>query len=388
MGSSHPAHTYVETEISSFCPGAILPGVIKILVDKATHAEQISIHLTCIGESHWDSGSGKHRRHYSAKRTLIKLQFPIWNFGGSLPEGQFALPFSIQLPNDLIPSFKYHNYSTKGSIEYYLEAIVGDNRDIMAHKSVIWINRYPNPSHIISPVSSEATLKVSNCCCFKTGTASLKSTLNLNVATIMEDLITTSHIENTNNKYNITKATCSLIRKIRLKGRHLFIPSSKVFSQEVLQKSQFLAIKPGQSDSPDISLGLSLNECQDLWMQPPLASEVVDCEYVVRVKLEFDNFCGCGGYYVSLPVEICNGTMVLNNKLSEPPKINVEWNPMMISEVRVHTTDFSNMQIGDEDNHNKHNQQAHVTQAKTKADTDHGTKGDEMKDETIIDNKI
>ena len=118
MGSSHSAYTYVETESASFLPGSILKGVIKILVETPTEASQMSIVLTCIGEASWVTGSRKNRRHHYTKRVLYKVSYPIWNFGGTLPQGQFTLPFSIQLENELVPSFKIQNFSMFGKVEY------------------------------------------------------------------------------------------------------------------------------------------------------------------------------------------------------------------------------------------------------------------------------
>jgi hypothetical protein len=275
---------------------------------------------------------------YSDKKTLLKLKFPIWDLGVSLAEGQYELPFSIQLPAELIPSFKYHTFSSHSSIEHTIEAIIGDNKDVMSHGAVIWINK--NPSQIVSPISAEASFKVSNCFCFSSGTTEMKSTLNLSLARVNEELITTSQIVNSNNRYNINTIRCSLIRTIRLKARKFFIPKSCVFSIGIQDDSKSLNIKSGQSNAEEVTLTIRINELSDTWKMPSVSSEIVDCEYEVKVQLEFDNSCGLKSYEISLPVEIVSGAKVLHDKLSEPPKTDVEWNPMMISEVNVHTDDF------------------------------------------------
>jgi hypothetical protein len=123
-----------------------------------------------------------------------------------------------------------------------------------------------------------------------------------------------------------------------------------VLNDELISSSEFLNIRPGQASAPDVTMRLDLNLSHTLWMMPPVASKVVDCEYMVKVQLDFDNSCGCGGYSLKLPVEICNETNLLYNRLSESPKIHVEWNPTIISRLPAHKTDFLNVPISDKDN--------------------------------------
>jgi hypothetical protein len=123
------------------------------------------------------------------------------------------------------------------------------------------------------------------------------------------------------------------MRRFRLKAKHFIGMHPKVLTEEVLSNYEYIGVKPKQSDVPDIVLGLGLKGNSLLWMEPSLASELIDCEYFVKVTLSFDNFCGCGTYAVMLPQEICNGMVVINTRFSAPPKINIAWNPMMLSPV-------------------------------------------------------
>lgn len=377
MGTNHSAHTHVET-YSTANPGTLLQGVIKILVDKATQAEQMSIQLTCTGKSRWRVRTKRGYQTNSAKRTLLKRQFPIWNFEGNLAEGQFELPFSIQLPTDLIPSFSFTQANnTYGTIEYSVKAVVGSKRDIKAHKSAIWINKYDNPSQVVSPVSAETTFRVSNCFCFKIGRASLKSTLNQNVVNAGTLLIVTSQIVNTNNKYTIKGIWSYLVRTIRLKATDLFIPVSSYIDTNITLSHDDLRIRPGQEDAQDIIHKLDLSKTHDISLMPPVASKVVDCEYSVKVELEFNNSCGCGNTSISIPLEICNGEIILNKKLSPPPNINLEWNPTMISNMIVHTAEFYNVAIKNAEKSNSQKQEAQVPEADAKKTTSQVPNGEE-----------
>jgi hypothetical protein len=339
MGSGHSsaasAYTYIDTEVSSFCPGALVQGVVKILVEKPTHARQMSIFLTCFSESQWVEGSGENSSTYHDKRTLSQHEFPIWNFEGNLSQGQYALSFNILLPTDLIHSFKYEYHGTIGRVEYYFEAVVVGNNEVQAQKTVVWVNKLLNPGGVIMPVSSEASIKVNSCCCFQSGKTMLKSTINNNVAMINEDLIINSKIVNTKNRYTVTKITYNLIQSIRLKVKYSYGSHSTYISSVILTNCEYIGVKPGESEAAEISLGLGLKDKQDLWMFPTIESELVDCEYTVKVTLAFDNTCGCGTYSIMIPLEICNGMMVLSTKFSAPPQIKIAWNPMMLSPIPI-----------------------------------------------------
>lgn len=349
MGLNHSsnasAYTYIDTEVCSFCPGATVQGVVKILVEKPTHANQMSILLTCVSESKWIEQSEKNYPTYYDKRTLSQHKFPIWNFGGNLSSGQYALNFNILLPTDLIPSFEYVFNDTIGRIQYFFEAVVLGNNEVQAQKTTVWVSKLSKPGDLIMPVSSEASIKVNSCCCFKSGKSELKSTINHNVAMINEDLVVTSKVVNTRNRYTVTKITCSLIQSIRLKVKYSYGSHSTYFSSVILRNYENIGIKPGQSEVSDIVMRLGLKDRQGLWMVPTIKSELVDCQYTVKVTLEFNNFCGCGTYAVMLPLKICNGMMALSTRLSAPPQINIDWNPMMLSPVPIQFQGYGNIPV-------------------------------------------
>jgi hypothetical protein len=341
--SKASAFTYVETQATSFSPGAEATGVIKILAEKAIEGHHMNIVLSCISETKWTQGNSFTSRDYHEKRVLNTFSFPVWNFGGILPQGQYILPFKIQLPTPIMPSFKYKFSDRLAKIDYVLKAVVEGSKHVKAKKTVIWISKFPKHNQPIAPVNSEANIKVSTWFCFKSGTAELKSTINSNVVRATEDLIVSSKVVNMMNKFTVDKITCRLIRRIRLKANAN--SSSKVFQEEISSDVSRINIEPAQSVGPDIIQALQLRQKTDLWMQPTLESELIDCEYIVKVTPNFDNMVGCGAHSVMLPIEIFNGMVVINTRLSLPPVINIPWNPMMLSPVPIQVHGYnSNIQ--------------------------------------------
>ena len=361
--SDASAYTYIETDVSSFVPGATVTGNVKILSEKPIQAGQMTILLSCISEVRWVVRTRSRRarstrgvsayntHHYHDKRTLFTVQFPIWNFQGQLPQGQFTLPFSIQLPTNLPPSFECSGvHRGSGKNEYTFEAVVEGSPDVQAQKTIVWVSRLPGPNKALVPASSEASLRVASCCCFKSGRVNLKSEANRRAAMVTDELVVTSKIDNSNNKHTVNKITCTLVRLVRFKivpridgGSFGPAVAATIIMEEDVSGSQDLDIKPGKSDPLEVAMSLNLTFNPNLWMKPTINSETIECEYFMRVDLSSDNFCGCGTKFVSFPIEICNGMVVNNTVFSPPPQINVAWNPSMLASAPVSAQGISNL---------------------------------------------
>ena len=350
--SNASAYTYIETSASGFIPGATVTGNVKILSQKPIQAGQMTILLTCTSELQWITPTrrARHRNAVYDKRTLFSVQFPIWNFQGQLPQGQFILPFCIQLPIDLIPSFSLEPANNSSLLfarksapvaacknEYTFEAVIDGSNEVQAQKTIVWVSRLPKPNEAILPTTTEANIKVTSCCIFQSGNVELRTTASRNVAMANEMLTITSKINNSKNKHKVNRIKSVLVRHLRLKtSRHvtgfvIYHARTTLSRYEYPLDDRHVDIKPGASDPLECAISLSLSQLQDLWMMPSIASEGIDCEYFIKVTLEFDNFCGCGVYSVYLPIEICNGMIVINRTFSPPPQINVAWNPSMLA---------------------------------------------------------
>jgi hypothetical protein len=354
-GSSNAsAYTYIETSVSSFIPGATVAGNVKILCEKPIQASQMTILLKCISEVRWTvrktnrggrkSGTGaNYTQTYHDKRVILVIRYPIWNFQGQLPQGQFTIPFSIQLPTDLPPSFSLisGNSDGQGKNEYTFEAVIEGSNEVQAQQTIVWVSRLPKPNEAIIPVTSEANIKVTSCCCLKSGNVELRSTADRNLVMANDVLDLKSKINNIKNKHTVNKITSTLARRIRLKIPRG--PDTSIFSHTgstllitgCLYGSHPVDIKPGQSDSLEVAMRLNLTDYPNSWMMPSITSEMIDCEYNLQVWLEFDNFCGCGIYSVELPIEVCNGMVAINTVFSPPPQLNVDWNPSILASAPI-----------------------------------------------------
>jgi hypothetical protein len=251
---------------------------------------------------------------------------------------------------------------------------------------MISIGRLDIPSEVVPPLSAEACFRVSNCFCFKTGRANMKSTLNQNPVDGTTPLVITSQIVNTDNKFRVKAVRYYLVQSIRLKATDFFvIPVSNIFHNDIeVHYNTDLRISAGQG-AQEITHRFDLKRAN--WhSMPPIESQVVDCSYSVRVTLEFNNFCGCGNTSIIIPLEICNRKAVVENQYCPPPNINLEWNPIMISNIVIHTAEFNNVAINNSKKSNSRKDEAQVPDAETKKSTIQAPKVED--DTKFIENQV
>lgn len=334
MGKSHSAHTYISTESNFFSPGGIVYGVININSASTIPAGKLLIVLTGIQMTKWLD-----TYPHIAKSSILQVFYPIWDFHGTLNKGQFAIPFSFQLPANMLPSFSYKANDVLGSITYILEAVILDSSKIYQYQTIIWINSLQDQSHIIHPALEQRSFRIYSCCCSKPGVTQISVEIPEPAGLMGQEMNILVSVDNTQGKYRVKRLNCSLVRFIRLKDSNASRGHNRTFPEIVGRAHQDVNIPSGGSESSErfisISMGLMLI-LQDLWETPSLESSTVECEYKVEVGLSFDSMLGAVDYKVSIPVKIYNGMLSLNTQFTIPPLISDEWNPMKLASDPIH----------------------------------------------------
>lgn len=345
MGSSASAHTYVETEVPNFKAGDHVAGVIKIYVEEAVSATDLNLKFIGKEKTRWEERRSRqvfdgskfkteyYNETYKGEKKFLELSFPIWNFGGYLDKGQYTIPFGVQLPNWLPPSFHHEKGSVKGKVAYKLKAVVHDTDKVKPHKNVLWVKSLLHPAHPIHQVSGQETFHVRNCCCFRAGVTEVSAHLNRNVATLEDNLTASILVNNSKGRQSITRISCTLVRTLLVKNHG----GSHIFVDNLLQSHEAVQIRPGESILPEKfhTLGVWLKEAEHLWKTPTTKSILIDCEYSVDIVFTFDNFCGCGNYRVRLPIEIFNGDVIPNVWLTPMPQMPIQWNPVALASAPI-----------------------------------------------------
>lgn len=345
MGSDHSVHSYIHLDFPSFQPGDFITGVANIYLNSSTPADVLSIRLVGKELTRWvryrQYGASGYSDFYRGNFKAIDVSYPIWDFGGFLPAGQYSVPFRIETPAWLLPSYRYKGIFKKARIFYRVSAVVDDRKKTKAVKNVVWANSIPKPHYTIRSITEEANLHVRNFCFFKAGTAVLTANLNRNFVMPNDDLIVSIHVDNTQSRHTVNKMQFRLIRHLHMKVHKGFYKgSTKLIKDKMLGTTEEIDIPAGEILNHDrlITVTLSLDKVEKLWKYPSVSGLLIECKYTVDVLLKFNNWCGAKTYKISLPIEIFNGKVEKNSFIVPPPKMKFEWKPEMLTDAAVHST--------------------------------------------------
>jgi hypothetical protein len=72
----------------------------------------------------------------------------------------------------------------------------------------------------------------------------------------------------------------------------------------------------------------------DFWKTPSLRGRLLECEYYIEVRIEFNTACGMKEYCLKLPAELCNGRIRLSTSFTTTPKVS-DWSPIQLTDTQV-----------------------------------------------------
>jgi hypothetical protein len=344
MGNNQPINSYIEVKSPFFQPGGMIHGIVNIHVKEGTTAAMLCVKLTGKELTRWteqkSAGKSSYTEFLRGNHKVIDVSFPIWDFGGSVSEGQFTVPFVIQTPQWLPPSFRYKALFRKAKLYYRLRAYVDDKKKTRAHKNKIWSSVFPPPVEARN-VFEEMLFDVRNFCCFKQGYTKMNGYLNRHFAQPTHQLTVTGLIDNTDGRKRVKKVTAYLHRSIRMHvNKGFYKGRNKTFTDEYLRDHIDVHVEPGQvmSKEEPISLTMDLSKVEFLWQFPTLKSVIIECEHTIVLKLDFNNFWGCRYYKINLPIDIYNGEVGSVAYSLPPPEVNFEWKPVSLSEAPIQST--------------------------------------------------
>lgn len=342
MGTGHSVQSYIELQTPSFRPGEGVSGVVNLNVQAATSAGALSINLVGKEFARWvrqrSYGKTSVAEFLRGTHKVIDVSYPIWDFGGSLPEGQYSIPFRIQTPNWLPPSFLHKGTLRKAKIYYRLRAVVDDKKKTKTHKNTIWASKFPLTNIILSNVSEETRFDVRNCCCFKAGNTNMTAYITRNFAMPTDTLAAYAKPDNSQGKKTIKSIHFMLVRHVLMQIKTgIYKGSTKLDEDSYLENTESINIPSGEilNQNKEIVVSFNLSEIPELWGHPTVSGELIECYYTVDVSLLFNNFCGCRKYVISLPLDICNGIVTSTSFIIPAPQLNFEWSPTSLSDVPV-----------------------------------------------------
>lgn len=153
---------------------------------------------------------------------MLDVSHPIQSFQGSLPKGQYTVPFDIATSGLLPPSFKHEDYPLRAEIYYYIKAVIDDKAKTKAIKNIIWASSHPPRGAVDRSLSNYAAFDVSDCCCFNAGLTTITASVSRDFGHLGDQFEVTVQVNNNQGLKTANWIRLNLARVIDIQGQENF----------------------------------------------------------------------------------------------------------------------------------------------------------------------
>jgi hypothetical protein len=324
-------------------PGDNIEGDININVRSPIEVKSLKVLLEL--EENWVNSQGEY--HYDENRrsilmeVLVNIDHSLTHMAGYkiLKIGAYSFPFTLSLSKNMIPSFEYNLrmiYTTHSYVRYkvktFLELITDD--DISSEKILIINSLTDENISTGTSTSSSICQKVRAWLFFNKGQVTLNAISTKKIFKFGDSIILSILINNKDCSLNITQVKLVLVQKIFLKKLDNLWKFD--FQNSINEKLIKIIIDPGKVLTIDTEFELKntqiqkdlynnsddLNTITGIWnSQPSLNSGLIQCEYFIKISLDFNSFVSYDNKpRIMLPIIISN--ININNNDSIQYDIN------------------------------------------------------------------
>ena len=233
------------------------------------------------------SRSGKYYKEYLGSYPNKKFGVDISEFP-MLAAGEHYFPFALETPLDLPGSFELDSPKAKGSIEYFIKAVL---KDLPTSKSIkkkvkIWVVQ---GLPMISSLETEFQTPVMTCSCFQRGYCDIKIELSKECFVTTEEMEIVVSVNNSQSRVDINSIECILWLVCRFKSDegqvHFF--RKCVFSNQSNEEIKHKK-KNGRYEEFRCAMKFGLTHKDfDMRMCQTTLGKILQCTYSLQVSLEY-----------------------------------------------------------------------------------------------------
>jgi len=332
MVSTINAHVYVHTAFSSFMPGNEISGTISIEILQTIDADNLVLTFKGLEMTHWVEYSNMNRRikrnqirhqitsgnSYAGNKTCFEQSWVVHKFNGSISPGHITLPFSINLPDDLSPSFTY-NELMKATRYYIIKAELNKATRIRAHQNVINITSYSNELQRNIPISVSLSCVLGRCWCFSKQQVSM-STMNLEknsycMNEVIKGLLVVDHTLCTK---KLHKIRFKLKRSIKVEDNS---NKESILDQSVSVYDSIVNFVNKPEVKMPFQFSFDLMQIGSIAENPTCESYLIRCHYDVCARLMYDSSTTGSKCEISASVHIYSS---FPNDLNDPSPLMLQ----------------------------------------------------------------
>ncbi|CAD8144496.1 unnamed protein product [Paramecium pentaurelia] len=285
------AQISIKIDKPSYSPGEIIRGVIYLKI-KTKDINAGILYLKLCGQEKVNQ-LDKHNQFFSFKQFIFQKQKKITDFGKKMPIIACRKYFEMEVPN-LSPSFTINYYKmVQCRILYFLSVTIQSEdekylyKPPKKHRVVIHILQKPQIQSAL-PMEHTGESKITNRCCFTTGSTKLKIQLNKPYYIFGENIDIVLQVDNSQSssniqkfKFQITSQLVILYKQQKRKLSNYF----DIFDQEIIQQ-----VAAGQQKEVKASLSLPNGQptkTSTIFPQSSIKTKRIIFQYILTLKVIF-----------------------------------------------------------------------------------------------------
>ena len=323
---------HITIDRPSYFQGEFLHGSIFINLLKECPGNEILLKIKGKEETKWSEGSGPDFINYQGRKIILSHQFSLYKFNSSsIPNGQYAFPFSVFLPPTLPASFK-NIIGRSAEISYQIKGKIKGHKDL--HSSQNLILKQISTGIYASPFV-QSRVEVDICCCFL-GKWSTKFETTVNKTDFMEGQVALVDctIDNSLCGLNLLSVELQLIRKVVVRTNNGIIEEENhvIFTSKVEVNVPARALTQAQTE-----FKIPIKDKKGL--PSTTHGDIVRNTYFLSMSPNYENFlCNFDVEAVETPI------IVYGSKEVEIPQVPAteNWNPKVMP---VENCDWKNAQL-------------------------------------------
>ena len=346
MGCGNPyGDLAIQLETLSSFSGQEITGIIHVSVKSFLDSSTLLLRFKGKEKTAWTEtrtettrnadGTSNSRTvtdYYSGKFKIFDFSRVIYSWPAGIRKGQFSLPFSFILPNNIPGSFHFSEGSTKADIIYNFQAVVlsSTNQKIKG-KTPICIKQITQNFNSNLTLTKSARMKT--WCFFNKGSCDLS--VSYPQDTYSPSQIATFYVEvdNSNSKLNISSISSRLFYNLRIRDSN---HRTHFIKKDVINDSVNINISSGQRllQSSGVEINLNLPSKSSLLSQMySTTGRLIECMYTNEIRADVDGSCMCCGDRPSIQTYM----NIIPNIIAAPsaPTAPDDWNPMVLERVNL-----------------------------------------------------
>lgn len=342
-GNSH-GDLAIQLECGSYFSGQEITGMIHISIKSALDSSTLYLRFCGKEKTAWTEtrtetttdAEGKSTSttvtdYYGGKSKICNFSKAIYVWHNMLLPGQYSLPFSFTIPDNIPSSFHYNRGSTQAHISYSVRGLIQSmSNSRIKGKTQVFIKQAVGMFNLNLKLEKFARMRS---WCFGKGNCAIKveypqDTYNPSqIANFYVD------VDNSESKVDVTGINCILYFTLRMKDNHY---GSTFIKEEVIRETVRLNIPSGTRVHQDSGIAISLNlptKLHTLNEMFTTKGKLIECIYTNVVSAVMDAYCMCCGDNPSIETFM----NIVPNIILQPsaPVAPPGWSPEILSSVAI-----------------------------------------------------